>query len=115
MKVPSSRWSLGDQTKRPGCILYDLFKGDGRELIAEAMRTRIVLREHFPDAEIRIHGFNNKSLDKMDEVVRDGRAAGAKFWRRSTPEHRNWLRVTQKLGDPPDLLSEDSQADHNRE
>ena len=69
---------------RPDGVFYDLFVGDGHALASEAVRTMIELRDRFPDATVRIHGFNNANLWKMtDEIARVGRLAWQSFWARA--------------------------------
>jgi len=51
-------------------VFFDLFVGDGRALVTQMIRTKIVLAERYPFANtIRIHGASNDYLDKMVSQV----------------------------------------------
>ena len=49
-------------------VLFDLFVGNGMELVGQALRTFVLLLEKYPDAAIRIHGFP----DQMFNTLRTG-------------------------------------------
>ena len=51
-------------------VFFDLFVGNGKDLMFDALRTYIHLAERFP-RPIRIHGFNNDSLDKIVSGIED--------------------------------------------
>ena len=50
---------------QPDGILFDLFVGDGRALLGEAVWTYLRLRTQFPGATVRIHGFRNDVLEEL--------------------------------------------------
>lgn len=64
-------WDLEQWVMDPvNGVLFDLFVGNGRELMTQAIRVRIMLREKFPKADvIRIHGFNNEQMDDLDRLI----------------------------------------------
>jgi hypothetical protein len=54
----------------PDSVLYDLFRGDGRGLVAEALRVMLGLRRRFPAAaEWRVHGFPHEGLAGLADGV----------------------------------------------
>jgi hypothetical protein len=58
-----------DWTGQPDGILYDLFVGSGREIRDEALGVYINLRRHFPQAQVRIHGFNNEAMETYFQAI----------------------------------------------
>jgi hypothetical protein len=83
-KVEIVAGDFWDWEGQPDGVFYDLFVGDGCALASEAVRTMIELRQRFPGATIRIHGFNNANLWEMtEEIARVGRLAWQQFWSRA--------------------------------
>ena len=57
----------------PDGVFFDLFVGNGRELVPDALRAYVQMFQWFPGANIRIHGFNN---DWLSHLGADLQAAG---------------------------------------
>jgi hypothetical protein len=64
-----------DWTGQPDGILYDLFVGNAREIREEGLGVYINLRRHFPQAHVRIHGFNNEAMEKCFQGIHENAAA----------------------------------------
>jgi hypothetical protein len=58
-------------------LLFDLFVGDGRQLLPIAMRTYLELRKLYP--LVRIHGFKNDDLEKLWRDVNEASNAARRL------------------------------------
>ncbi len=56
-------------------IFFDLFVGDGRQLIFDAMRVFLQLSNLYP--LVRIHGFKNEHFQKLTDAVAEARRSCA--------------------------------------
>jgi hypothetical protein len=59
----------------PDGVFYDLFAGDGRELVPEAIAEMIAMRRRFGDVTILIHGFHNRRLREIADAAVAAEAA----------------------------------------
>ena len=55
--------------RRPDGVLFDLFVGDGRQLLPDAIVAYSQMVQWFPKATIRIHGYNNKMFEPIQEAI----------------------------------------------
>ncbi len=71
--VPAVEIVHGDFWEWDGCmpdgIFFDLFVGNGRELISDALRAYVQMFQWFRGAYIRIHGFNNDWFHRLPLTV----------------------------------------------
>ncbi len=69
--IPECEIIHGDFWKYDGScdgLFYDLFVGDALQLFPEALRTYVVLAEHYPF--VRIHGFKNDYFQEVFATIR---------------------------------------------
>jgi hypothetical protein len=64
--VHSDFWDWGDEIDG---VFFDLFVGDGRELIGKALRTYLLLLEKFGDIKISMAGFPDSMFDGLRAVI----------------------------------------------
>ncbi len=57
----------------PDGVFFDLFVGNGRELVPDALRAYVQMFQWFSGATIRIHGFNNAWFSRLPLAGRRGR------------------------------------------
>lgn len=65
-------WEVARDLSEEGTVdgvFYDLFVGKGKDLMSAAMRVWIDLRELFPLAVRRIHGFPSEMFASLDKVM----------------------------------------------
>lgn len=63
-------------------VFFDLLVGEGRQLIPEALRATIDIRQRFGNVPARVHGFDNNWLfSEAERVAAVGEAAAAQFAR----------------------------------
>ena len=71
VQIIHADWNEYEHHEKVDGVLYDLFVGEGKQLIGEALLVRIELYLKFPGAHCLIHGFNNEKLNAMvKEYVR---------------------------------------------
>ena len=59
LEIVHADWYEYNPDFRPDGVFYDLFVGDGRQLIGAFVREMITMRERFPSASVfRVHGFD---------------------------------------------------------